>query len=110
MGRPSIVTILRPAHVDAGVTQDFTATPSTCTVQTPHWAIPQPNLVPVRLRTSRITQSRGISGSARSTVCFLPLIVREIWGKVLGVGCWVLGPKYPTPDRKSTRLNSSHRT
>ena len=41
--------------------------PSTWTVQLPQRAIPQPNFVPVRPRSSRITQRSGVSGGA-STV------------------------------------------
>jgi hypothetical protein len=33
-------------------------------VQAPHKAAPQPNLVPVRPTSSRITHSNGVSGSA----------------------------------------------
>ena len=32
-------------------------------MQAPHWAIPQPNLVPVKPRLSRSTQSTGVSGN-----------------------------------------------
>jgi hypothetical protein len=39
------------------------ATPSMCTVQAPHWAMPQPNLVPVKPSVSRSTHSNGVSGS-----------------------------------------------
>ena len=49
--------------------------PSTCTVQAPHWAIPQPYLVPIRPSWSRSTQSSGVSGSA-STSTVWPLTVR----------------------------------
>src|SRR6185312_4649317 len=45
--------------------------PSTSTVQAPHCAMPQPNLVPVRPRTSRSTQSRGMS-SLTATSCSFP--------------------------------------
>src|SRR6185369_4584803 len=38
--------------------------PSTCTVQAPHRPCPQPNLVPVKPSSSRITQSSGVPGSA----------------------------------------------
>src|SRR3981081_449192 len=45
-----------------------------CTVQAPHMAMPQPNLVPVMLSVSLRTQSSGISGTA-STVCVFPFKV-----------------------------------
>jgi len=35
-----------------------TGLPSRWTVQSPHWAMPQPNLVPVKRRTSRMIQRR----------------------------------------------------
>ena len=45
------------------------------TVQAPHWAMPQPYLVPWRPTTSRIAHNRGMSGSASSVVA-LPLSVK----------------------------------
>ena len=47
-----------------GSTQERVARPSTCTVQAPHWAMPQPYFVPVRPRLSRSTHNRGVDGSA----------------------------------------------
>ena len=61
-----VVTDL-PATVDTGMLQERMARPSIITVQAPHWAMPQPNLVPVSLSESRSTHSSGVSGS-RSTV------------------------------------------
>ena len=61
------------ATLEAGVTQDLIGYPSKWTVQAPHRATPQPNLVPVKPITSRKTQSSGMS-SGTSTCCFLPLI------------------------------------
>src|SRR4051812_45367682 len=40
-----------------------TAAPSTCTVQAPHWAMPQPYFVPVSPSCSRSTQSSGVASS-----------------------------------------------
>ena len=45
--------------------------PSRCTVQAPHSAAPQPNLVPVMPSVSRSAQRIGVAGSA-STVCSRP--------------------------------------
>jgi hypothetical protein len=59
-----------------GRTQERTAWPSTCTVQAPHWAMPQPYLVPVRPSCSRITHRSGVSSST-STSRALPLIVKR---------------------------------
>jgi hypothetical protein len=66
-----------PCAARTGITHERTALPSTWTVQAPHWAMPQPYLVPVSPRTSRKTQSSGISGST-STVYGCWLIVRCI--------------------------------
>jgi hypothetical protein len=66
-----MVVIFLPATLDMGVTQERAATPSICTVQAPHNAMPHPNFVPVMFNVSRSTQSSGISG-ATSTVCGLP--------------------------------------
>jgi hypothetical protein len=62
---PSMVTIFSVGStVDTGRTQLRVGTPSRCTVQAPHWATPQPYLVPVRPSCSRRTHSSGVSGSA----------------------------------------------
>ena len=55
--------------------QERVASPSRWTVQAPHWPTPHPNLVPVRLRWSRSTQRRGVSGST-STEVEVPLMSR----------------------------------
>src|SRR5205809_5738258 len=70
--RPSIVLTACPWTLAAGVTHERTAWPSTWTVHAPHCAIPQPNLVPVRPRMSRSTQSRGMSSGAAASYS-LPL-------------------------------------
>jgi len=68
-----VVTAWLPT-LDTGVTQDRTGLPPRWTVHAPHWATPQPNLEPFRSRTSRKTQSRGMSAGT-STVAALPLTV-----------------------------------
>ena len=65
---PSSVVIGAFAAADTGVWQARTARPRRCTVQAPHWPMPQPNLVPFRFRTSRITHSRGISAGTSTVV------------------------------------------
>src|SRR3954462_13855681 len=45
--RPSMVVIFLPAAADTGNEQERVGVPSMCTVQAPHWAMPQPYLVPV---------------------------------------------------------------
>ena len=65
-----VVTVL-PAALETGRTQERTAAPLRCTVQAPHCAMPQPNFVPFRSRTSRSTQSSGMSAgtSTRVALC-----------------------------------------
>src|ERR1700761_6281392 len=71
-----MVVTLRPATAETGATHERMVWPSTCTVQAPHCATPQPNLVPVRPISSRSTQSSGVCGSA-STRCDWPLTLSE---------------------------------
>ena len=66
-----------PATADTGVWHERTGWPSRCTVQAPHSAWPQPNLVPVRPTSSRITHSSGVSGSAL-TLTVLPLSLKLV--------------------------------
>src|SRR5215831_7171812 len=68
-----------------GTEQDLIATPSMWTVQAPHWAMPQPYLVPVRPSVSRSTHSSGVSGST-STCCGCSLMVRRSIGVLLDRG------------------------
>ena len=63
--------------LSTGVMQERTATPSTCTVQAPHSAMPQPNFVPVMPSTSRNTHSSGVSPST-STLRSTPLTLMVV--------------------------------
>src|SRR3954454_19598152 len=71
-----MVVISDVPMLSIGVTHERVAFPSTCTVQAPHSAMPQPNFVPVMPRTSRNTQSSGVSAST-STLCVRPLTLIE---------------------------------
>src|SRR5262245_19482249 len=73
----SIVVTFLLATAESGVMHERTGWPSTCTVQAPHSAIPQPNLDPVSPSWSRNAQSSGVL-SGRSTVYRLPLMVTGI--------------------------------
>src|SRR5258707_4706416 len=55
-----------------GITQVRIATPSICMVQAPQTPMPQPNLLPVRLRCSRTTHNSGTS-SGPSNSAGIPL-------------------------------------
>src|SRR4051794_17942753 len=70
----SMVVIFLPAAAEMGVTHERMAFPSRCTVQAPHRAAPQPNLVPVIPSVSRSAQRMGVPGSA-SSVWFRPLML-----------------------------------
>src|SRR5262249_59923225 len=72
-----MVVILRVAASLTGKEQERTAAPSTCTVQAPQSAMPQPYFVPVRPSVSRSTQRSGVS-SAASTATALPLTLRVL--------------------------------
>src|SRR5438270_3070332 len=73
---------LAPLTLPSVVVQERTALPFTCTVHAPHSAAPQPNLVPVSLSSSRITQSKGVLSSERAETC-LPLRLNETIAGVL---------------------------
>src|ERR1700722_7555547 len=70
-----MVTTARVPTSPTASGQERTGLPPTCTVQTPHWAMPQPYLVPTRFRWSRNTHKSGMSsGTSTSRDC--PLIVK----------------------------------
>src|ERR1700686_160133 len=70
-----MVTILSPALTSpTRIEHERITSPLMCTEQAPHWAMPQPYLVPVRPTCSRITHKSGVSGST-STSCTRPLIL-----------------------------------
>src|ERR1700730_2510615 len=72
-----MVVIVLPATALTGSEQERIATPSTWTVQAPHWAMPQPYLVPVMPMVSRNTQSKGVESST-SALWDWPLMDSEI--------------------------------
>src|SRR6516164_11192932 len=67
-----VVTVL-PATWDTCVWHEKARLPSIWTMQAPHRPVPQPNLVPVSLSSSRITHSSGVCSGA-SDCAGLPLI------------------------------------
>src|SRR5579863_7209309 len=72
---PSIVVMARWPMDPTANRQERTGAPSMCTVQAPHCAMPQPNLVPVNPRRSLSTHRRGMSGGASISLTS-PLICR----------------------------------
>src|SRR4051812_23776477 len=70
-----MVSTFLPTTLAALTLQDFVGCPSTWIVHAPHWATPQPYLVPVSPTVSRRTQSKGVSGST-STWTSLPFMLR----------------------------------
>src|SRR5438105_13122397 len=79
---PSMVVTAREPTAPTGSRQDRAASPSTSTVQAPHWAMPQPYFVPVKPSASRSTQSSGVAGST-STSSRLPFTLRLITSRLL---------------------------
>src|SRR5262245_5107759 len=73
--KPSIVVTDLPAISDIWVWHENARLPSICTMQAPHRPVPQPNLVPVSLRSSRITHNNGVVGGA-SVDAALPFTVK----------------------------------
>src|SRR5215831_11951815 len=69
-----VVTDL-PAISDIWVWHENARLPSICTMHAPHRPVPQPNLVPVSLRSSRITHNNGVVGGA-SLDAALPFTVK----------------------------------
>src|SRR2546428_4888097 len=70
-----MVTIRSLAFTSAARMEQERCTSSLmCTEQAPHWAIPQPYLVPVRPTCSRMTHRSGVSAST-STSRMLPLML-----------------------------------
>ena len=82
VANPSIVVTLRPAAACTGVTQALVGLPSKCTVQAPHCAIPQPNLVPVNLSSSRNTHRSGVSG-ALALLAGIPFSTNSVMSQLL---------------------------
>src|SRR5690348_18313596 len=78
-----MVVIALPSAADTVVTQERTALPSISTVQAPHWAMPQPYLVPVRPSVSRSTHKSGVRGSAFACNDF-PLTFRTAMAVSIG--------------------------
>src|SRR5215468_934118 len=66
-----------PAISETCVWQAYARLPSICTMQAPHRPVPQPNLVPVSLRPSRITHNNGVCGGA-SVVAAWPFTVKLV--------------------------------
>ena len=75
LSRWPLVVVTSPDTALTGKEQERTGWPLTCTVQAPHKAMPQPNLVPFMPSFSRTTQRIGIAGSTSAEVS-LPLRVK----------------------------------
>ncbi|CAN1725085.1 protein of unknown function [Hyphomicrobium sp. 1Nfss2.1] len=107
LAAPSMVVMSAPSSVSIGETHERRGSPFTCTVQAPHWAMPQPNFVPVRSCSSRRNQSSGIDGSPSNSTG-LPLTVSLIIWRLaeLGVGWVQTDGEYLTDNVGSVRGGS----
>lgn len=101
---PSMVVTARSPIEPMGRRQERTGAPSKCTVHAPHCAIPHPNLVPVRPRTSRNAQSRGMSGGA-STFLISPFIRRLIMRHPVKPTAWPRRQDYKAAGRNSPSID-----
>src|SRR5660398_274518 len=73
---PSMVTTSAPSTSTAGKTQEFTATPSTRTVQAPQSPPPQPSLDPMRSRSS-LRMRRRLQPVRTATLTGSPFTKKE---------------------------------
>ena len=116
-----------PARLPTTTSQARAALPSRCTVQAPHCAIPQPNLVPVSCSSSRNTHKSGVSGGlSLVTACpfkvnlTMPILLSRPWnqdnrfstgGKLRRRGGWVTSTRArcarPQPESENQRAQKS---
>src|SRR3982075_1178486 len=75
LARPSMVVTLAPSQEAASTVHDFTARPSRCTTQAPHWLVSQPTCVPVSRKFSRRNCTSRVLGSI-SAAAALPFTVK----------------------------------
>src|SRR5258708_398217 len=87
-----MVVMFLPATLATGTEQERRASPSTCTVQAPHCAMPQPNFVPVSPRISRKNQSKGMAGET-FTSCLVPLTMTCMTAILVAPGCASTGSR-----------------
>jgi len=76
--KPSIVVMWLPCAWAANMVQDFTAWPSSNTVQHPHWLVSHPTCVPVRPKWS-LSRSTSKVRSSASAARTCPLMCKEMF-------------------------------
>src|SRR5436190_10992469 len=82
-----MVVTLAPSHATASTVHDFTARPSRCTTQAPHWLVSQPTCVPVSRKFSRRNCTSRVLGSM-SAAAALPFTVMDTFAAdVSRAGC-----------------------
>src|ERR1700761_9786997 len=72
-----------PVTEETWVRQERMAWPAPITVQAPHRPMPQPYLVPCRLRVSRRTHRSGVSGSTSTVLTTLLIFSSTGIGELL---------------------------
>ena len=96
----------KPATSDTRVWHENARLPSMCTMQAPHSPVPQPNLVPVSLSSSRITHNSGVSAGACERAG-LPLTVKSNAMAASTEMIWIgFGPEPRANPRGKSRLPS----
>src|SRR3954468_14013806 len=93
LARPSMVRTFLPSASQANMVQAFTALPSRCTTQAPHWDVSHPTCVPVSRRPSRRYWTSKVRGSA-SAVTALPFTVIETFAIRLLLESGPKGPHF----------------
>src|SRR5512133_3607896 len=104
-----MVVTSRVPTAASGVTQARTGSPSRCTVQVPHSAMPQPNLVPLACNSPRKTHSSAASGSA-CTPMVLPWSLKEVvmvWF-VDGGGWWAASGQFEGQGAQALSRQGKH--
>src|SRR6185369_805477 len=97
-----MVVTLFPSTAETGVTHERVATPFTCTVHAPHWAMPQPNLVPGRSNQSRNAQRSGVScDPLNSTLSSLMMNLATVGSRRSGRGGYYILRTH-APEMKQT--------
>src|SRR3954466_4979610 len=88
-----MVRTFLPSASQANIVQAFTALPSRCTTQAPHWDVSHPTCVPVSRRPSRRYWTSNVRGSA-SAVTALPFTVIETFAIRLLLESGPKGPHF----------------
>src|SRR5689334_9625971 len=103
LARPSIVVTLAPSQAAASTVHDFTALPSRCTTQAPHWLVSQPTCVPVSRKFSRRNCTSSVLGSMSAPAALPFTVMATLALDVPRAGC---GADAPVPAAGASDLRN----